>query len=126
MSRSTDRLASPTLSSPRSWRLGVLGDSSSLRRFMRNRAALVGLAIVVGFALVGLFAPALAPHEALTMSLGDSFLPPGPEHPLGTDDLGRDVLSRLRHAARYDLGLALVTVLLAGLAGVGAGGLAAT
>jgi peptide/nickel transport system permease protein len=125
MSRSTDRLAPPTLSSSRAWRLGVLGDSSSLRRFTRNRLALLGLAIVVGFALVGLFAPAIAPHEALAMSLGDGFLPPGPEHPLGTDDLGRDVLSRLMHAARYDLGLALVTVLLAGLAGVVAGALAA-
>jgi len=91
--------------------------SDASRRFRRNRMASAGTAICGAIALVGLFAPLLAPHDPLVMNLGDNFLSPSREHLFGTDELGRDVLSRIVYAARYDLGLTALTVFIA--AGVG-------
>ena len=79
-----------------------------LARFVKNRAALVGAVIVVAIVLATLFAPLLAPHDPHAVDLGNRFQPPSPEFPLGTDHLGRDVLSRLLYGARYSIGGTLV------------------
>ena len=74
---------------------------------MRGRPVglLVGAAIVTGYLLAALLAPWLAPHRPLELNVADALAAPSAEHPLGTDDLGRDALSRLLYAARVDLAL---------------------
>src|SRR5687768_17033528 len=76
-------------------------------RFLRNKASIIGLGIVLFFLLLTIFASLLAPHSPLQLHSGKSFLPPAwveksntnktgdPEYLLGTDTLGRDVLSRV-------------------------------
>lgn len=63
---------------------------------------IVGGAITVTFVLVGIFAPQLAPHSPFR-SVGPSLAPPGAEFPLGTDGLGRDLLSGVIHGTRTSL-----------------------
>lgn len=90
----------------------------------------LSLVLATGFlvlaALTGLLAPVLAPHSPDATSLLDSLLPPGsPDHLLGTDSTGRDVLSRLMYGARLSLLAPLGVVLLSGLLGTTIGLLAA-
>ncbi|MDR7481870.1 MAG: ABC transporter permease [Armatimonadota bacterium] len=82
------------------------------RRFRRNRLALVALAYLVVLHLVAAAAPALAPHPPEAIDLLNQFGPRSPQHPLGTDETGRDVLSRLIFGARTSLvvGLAAMAV----------------
>jgi ABC-type dipeptide/oligopeptide/nickel transport system permease subunit len=82
---------------------------------------LVGLAIaaLVAFVVAGLFAPWIAPHDPNAQDLTARLLPPlSPDHPLGTDLLGRDVLSRLIHGARISLLIGFAAVVLSGTLGV--------
>jgi peptide/nickel transport system permease protein len=85
---------------------------------------MVGLAIIGALVFVAMFAPLLAPYNPYTVSLDARLQPPGEGHPLGTDELGRDILSRLLYGARVSLWVGIVTVALAGLIGV-TGGVAA-
>jgi peptide/nickel transport system permease protein len=73
--------------------------------------AMVGFAIVIGWLLVGLLAPVLPIADPDLQNLTQRLKPPGPEHWLGTDDLGRDVWSRLVYGARTDLKVAFLAVL---------------
>lgn len=87
-----------------------------LARARRSPWALrIGLAIVAFYLLVAAFAPLLAPYDPLAQDVMSSLAPPSATHLLGTDGLGRDVLSRLIYGARIDLllgvtatGLALI------------------
>jgi peptide/nickel transport system permease protein len=83
------------------------------RAFRRSRTALVGLVIITLFLLVALLAPLIAPHNPTAFSLGDQLAPPSVAHPLGTDELGRDMLSRLIWGSRITLVMTLGAVLLA-------------
>lgn len=75
-----------------------------LKLLRENKGAAIGLGLVIFFTLCALLADVLAPYEPTTMKSGALKLPPGsPEHLLGTDDLGRDILSRLLHGARLSL-----------------------
>ena len=86
-----------------------------------NTRPLLILTLLAFFALV---APALAPHDPRALS-GDAFLAPGPAHWLGTDQLGRDVLSRLLAGAQRSLGISALATALAAFGGVSLGILAA-
>lgn len=68
---------------------------------------MTGLVVLLALAASAIFAPWLAPFDPTDTSPRDMLRPPSVEHWLGTDDLGRDVLSRLLHAGRVSLGLAL-------------------
>ncbi|HSG49970.1 MAG TPA: ABC transporter permease [Longimicrobiales bacterium] len=89
-----------------------------------NRAARVGLAGVALTLVVALMAPWLAPHDPLQTDLARSLAPPSWEHLLGTDHLGRDVLSRLFYGARVSLSIALLSVALSVGLGVALGAVA--
>lgn len=94
------------------------GGTSFLRRFRRNRVGMVALAVLVFMVLVAVFAPLLAPHEPDQGELARALEGPSADYLLGTDDLGRDVLSRLIHASRVSLSasaLAIGVALLLGL-----------
>jgi peptide/nickel transport system permease protein len=73
------------------------------RRFIRHKLALAGLTVIVFFVALAILADFIAPHHPLRQNLAPPWSDPSPAHPLGTDNLGRDVLSRLIYAARISL-----------------------
>ena len=75
--------------------------------------ALLGAAIVVGLILVAILAPVLSPYDPLAQSLDDRLRPPSLQHPFGTDDFGRDVLSRIIHGSRISLRIGLISISIA-------------
>ena len=87
-----------------------------LGQLWRNKTAIFGLVIISGFILMAVLAPVLSPHDPLETSLYDQLKPPvwhetGTwKHILGTDELGRDTLSRIIYGARVSLTVAVVSV----------------
>ena len=94
---------------------------------LRNPRFLFGAAVLLALVLVAVFAPWLAPHDPMEQSLLNQLLPPrwvqggDAAYLLGTDTLGRDLLSRLIHGARPALFVMLLGATLSGLVGVGLG-----
>lgn len=89
-----------------------------------DRAGLIGLALFVLLVLTALFAPLLAPHDPLAQNLRAAKLPPAWQiegtwqHPLGTDNLGRDILSRVIYGSRVSMTVGFLGALLAGTLGL--------
>ncbi len=84
-----------------------------------NVMAMIGLVIIVALVLTALFAPLLAPHDPYVQDLGKRLLPLGTEgHLLGTDSLGRDILSRLIFGARITLYIVALVALIAPVLGL--------
>ena len=100
---------------PQSRRQAALGRSyATWRSFARNRLALAGLVIVLLLVLVAIFAPLLAPYSPTVGDLRTTrLLPPSSAHWFGTDDQGRDILSRLIHGSRITLVVVLLVAVLA-------------
>ena len=94
-----------------------------LRRFARNRPALVGVAVLAAVAVLALLAPAFYPRSPFEM-IGKPFEPPLASTLLGTDQLGRDVTAGVVHGARVTLLIGLVATFIAILLGVTLGGIA--
>lgn len=74
-----------------------------LRKFMRNRLALIGLVVLSVVILAAIFAPLLAPYNPDKQALLNKLSPPSKQYVLGTDNLGRDTLSRLLYGSRVSL-----------------------
>lgn len=103
-------------------RAGTRGFISRLIYVLRrNRPALFGGIIIVIFVFVAIFAEQLAPYPPNKITLSQRFIPPNWEHLFGTDNLGRDILSRVIYGARISLWVGILTVGLAMLIGVPAG-----
>jgi len=87
-----------------------------ISQLWRNKTAVVGLVIVITFVVAAVLAPSLSPHDPVDASLYDQLKPPvwaeggSSVHILGTDDLGRDILSRIIYGARVSLLVAVVSV----------------
>jgi peptide/nickel transport system permease protein len=88
------------------------------RRFRRDRAAMIGGAIVVLFVFIATFANFLAPYDYTAQNMANRYAPPGGAALLGTDHLGRDVLSRLMYGARISLAVGIISVGIATTFGV--------
>ncbi|WP_458209226.1 ABC transporter permease [Haladaptatus sp. NG-SE-30] len=73
------------------------------RKFRHNTKAMIGLAIVLGLVVVALFAPVIAPYAIDKTSVEDRTEAPSVSHPFGTDDLGRDIFSRVVMGSRISL-----------------------
>lgn len=80
------------------------------RRLRRNRAALVGGGLVIFFIVLALFADVIAPYDPMASNFRARYATPSWEHWLGADGLGRDMLSRIIHGARYSLLSGLISV----------------
>lgn len=80
------------------------------QRFQRSKAALIGLVLLTILILSAVLAPALAPYDPNQPDLGARLVSPSLTHLFGTDQLGRDVFSRVLYAARVSLTVAFVTV----------------
>jgi len=89
----------------------------SWNRFVRRRTAVVGAVITAVFALAMLGGPWVAPYPPTAVDYNHTLTPPSAAHLLGTDDFGRDILSRLIAATRYSLGMGLVATCLGALLG---------
>jgi peptide/nickel transport system permease protein len=87
----------------------------TLRHHPTGMIGLVGLAILLS--LVAL-APMLAPADPTAMNLANTLQPPNAQHPFGTDDLGRDILSRVLWGGQESLRVALLAILIAALGGI--------
>ncbi len=88
------------------------------RRLRRRRGAMLGLAVVLGFAVLALFAPWIAPQDPLATSWSAIRKAPGAAHWLGTDEIGRDVLSRVIWGSQASLLAGLSSVSISLLLGV--------
>ncbi len=88
------------------------GLTGFLRRALRTPALVIGTVMVLLLIGVAVFAPLLATHDPVQQSLTESLLPPSSAHWLGTDQLGRDVYSRMLFAARTDLSIAGLAVII--------------
>jgi peptide/nickel transport system permease protein len=90
----------------------------AIRRLRRSATALVGVAIVAVLLFVAIFADVLAPQSPITSDQAHTSERPSWEHPLGTDQLGRDMLSRVIHGSRISLAVGVSSVLFALFVGV--------
>ena len=95
-----------------------------LRRLARDRLALTGFALVSIFIVVAVAAPLLAPHDPAAVNALRRLEGISLEHPLGTDNLGRDLLSRLLYGSRWSLGTVAAATALIMFIGVTVGALA--
>ncbi len=91
------------------------------QRFLRHRTAVGGTALIVLVGLGAIAAPVLASHGPISVDLLAPFRPPGPGHLFGTDDLGRDLFSRIVYGGRYALGLSLLSASTAAIVGIAVG-----
>jgi peptide/nickel transport system permease protein len=109
-----------TLASPEGPQL-ISQRQRALRTFGSNRTAVVGLVLILAIVLVALAAPLLAPHDPLDQSVRDRLAPPSFDYPLGRDDKGRDILSRVIFGTRIALMVGFFSVLIGGALGTAIG-----
>lgn len=95
-----------------------------LERFLENRWAIASAIFLFFLFVASLFAPYICPYEPLKIDVSAILMPPSLSHPLGTDMLGRDVLSRLIFGARISLKVGLVAIGIATLIGTLLGAIA--
>ncbi|MBM4761355.1 nickel transporter permease [Bacillus sp. B15-48] len=88
------------------------------RKLAKNKAALAGAFIVLIFFLLALFAPIIAPHDPLHIDISKKLEGPSAEHWLGTDDKGRDILSRLLYGSRISLTVGVLSTVLGAAVGI--------
>ena len=88
------------------------------KRFKRNKLALLGGIVVIFLFTIAIFAPAITPYDPNAINVHKILEPPGFTHPFGTDDLGRDILSRIIWGSRISLSVGFVAVGISTLIGV--------
>jgi peptide/nickel transport system permease protein len=81
-----------------------------MRRLVRHRGAVVGFCLILLFFAAALLAPAVSPYDPLAQNLDRRLQGPSPAHPLGTDDFGRDMLSRVMYGARISLTVGFLSI----------------
>ncbi|CAI8709095.1 glutathione ABC transporter membrane subunit GsiD [Brevibacillus sp. IT-7CA2] len=87
-------------------------------KFLRNGLGVIGAVIILGLILVAIFAPLIAPFDPNAQDYNKILMSPDGEHLFGTDDLGRDIFSRVVYGARISIQAALISVGIAMLIGV--------
>jgi len=80
----------------------ILTDKLPLH-FLKQKSVAIGSMVILGLAFLAIFAPHLAPYDPVEVDLYNNLLPPSWEHPFGTDNLGRDVLTRVIYATKTDI-----------------------
>lgn len=90
----------------------------ALQRLLRDKVAIIGMAIMAIFILTAIFAPLLAPYDPIAQTLTLRRQAPSLAHPLGMDDLGRDILSRIIFGTRLSLQVGVLSVSLAIVVGM--------
>jgi peptide/nickel transport system permease protein len=98
--------------------------ADSIGRLCENRLVMLSVVLLAALAALAIFSPWVAPYDPVKQSLADSLQGPGPKHLLGTDEMGRDILSRIIYGARVSLSVGLVSQLIACSIGVFLGSIA--
>lgn len=93
-------------------------------KLKKNKLALIGMGLLVIFIICSIFAPIIAPHEIDEIDLDNIEAPPSLDHILGTDDLGRDIFSRLLYGGRVSLTVGIVASIIQIVIGVALGAIA--
>lgn len=88
-----------------------------VRQLRRNRGAILGLILIIFLALVAVAAPWVAPYDPLEQSIREALQGPSTKHLFGTDDIGRDMLSRIIYGARISLRVGLISVAIGSIIG---------
>jgi peptide/nickel transport system permease protein len=88
------------------------------KRFSRNKLSVLGAVTVLLLIILSLFAPLIAPYDPTAIDVHNVLSPPSKEHPLGTDELGRDLLSRIIWGSRVSLKVGFIAVGIAITAGI--------
>lgn len=86
--------------------------------FLENKAAVVGGLIILFYIFIAVFAPVLAPYHPHDINLGNKLMPPSTEHWMGTDDKGRDILSRILYGSRLSMGVGFAAVIFGAFFGI--------
>jgi len=94
------------------------------KRFKKNKLALTGGILVFGLLAIAIFAPLVSPYDPNAINMDDVLQAPGSRHILGTDDLGRDILSRMIYGTRISLSVGFVAIAIATIIGIILGSLA--
>ena len=89
-----------------------------VERFLKNNAAVLGLLIIIVLAIMAIFPGLITSPDYISQDLNKQFQPPSKEHFLGTDEVGRDMLTRIVWGARTSLSIGIVSVLIACVVGV--------
>ena len=107
---------------PVALRLGRADRATAVRSFLRrNPRMIVGGALVLAWLFIFVFARAIAPYDPIKVDVSNALLPPSSAHFLGTDDLGRDVFSRVLVGSQVSLRVGLISVAIGFLFGVSLG-----
>jgi peptide/nickel transport system permease protein len=104
---------SPKARSPRMERW-----SAFYKQMKKNKMAMIGGYIILFYVLVAIFGPWIAPYDPLAIDLMNKLQPPSLEHLMGTDDKGRDVLSRIIYGSQLSLTVGVVSVLIGAVVGI--------
>jgi peptide/nickel transport system permease protein len=80
------------------------------KRFKRNKLSTAGAVVVAALITIAVFAPLIAPYNPMAIDVNNIMAPPSASHPFGTDELGRDVLSRIIFGSRISLSVGIVAV----------------
>lgn len=88
------------------------------KQMRKNRMAMIGGYIILFYFLVALFGPVIAPYDPLEINLLNKLQPPSWEHLMGTDDKGRDVLSRIIYGSKLSLTVGVVSVVIGAFFGI--------
>ena len=94
----------------------------TLRLLRRNPSAVAGFIVITAMVLMAFSAPYLAPYDPIRIDLKARLSPPSKDHIFGTDELGRDILSRIMHGARISLRIGVLVILISGGLGALIGG----
>lgn len=97
------------------------GLSRTARLLARTPASLAGVVILLLLIITALLAPWIAPYDPLEQNFGARLAPPSPEHLLGTDQFGRDILSRIIWGTRLELQVILIVSVVSGVLGTAVG-----
>ncbi len=87
-------------------------------RFSRHRIAVMAMVVLIVLTLSAAFAPLITSHDPYKSSFRTRWLPPSLEHPMGTDDLGRDLLTRILYGGRVSLSVGFLAIILAIVIGI--------
>lgn len=96
----------------------------TVQQFLRHRMAVLAIFVLLAIVLSAVLAPMISPHDPLKTAAADKLQPPSREHIMGTDDMGRDVFSRILYAGRVSLTVGFLATFVSLILGLILGGLA--
>lgn len=97
---------------------------NTLSQLLKNKTSLIGFSIILLIVITAILAPLIATHSPTAQSITDRYLAPSSAHYLGTDELGRDIFSRLIYGTRISIQIAVISVGISLIIGVALGGIA--